>query len=150
MLRRDKVIEAGGFEDEFRRIYTDQVFYAKVCLKWPVFVAGQSWFKYRKHQDSAVAVVKKRGQLQSARLTYLNWLERYLEKQEIENNEVRRALNIARWKCHYPKLFRIMAHTKYRALIAGESLRSMARQQLPAFVHRRLRTQRKNRVGEPR
>src|SRR6185503_18400117 len=54
MVRRDKVIDLGGFEDEFRRIYTDQVFYAKVCLKWPVFVAGQSWFKYRKHQDSAV------------------------------------------------------------------------------------------------
>ena len=150
MVRRDKVIEAGGFEDDFRRIYTDQVFYAKVCLKWPVFVAGQSWFRYRKHSDSAVAVVKKRGQLQSARLTYLNWLEMYLQKQELENKEVRRALNDARRRCRYPRLFRITAHIKYRVLIAGESLRSMARQTLPAFVHRWLRTQRRNRVEEPR
>ncbi len=140
MVRRDKVVDAGGFEDEFRRIFTDQVFYAKVCLKWPVFVAGQSWFKYRKHPDSAVSVVKKRGQLRSARLTYLNWLETYLEKQGIENSEVRRALNDARWKCRHPKLFRLIEHVKYRALIAGEFLRSIARQTLPAFVQRRLRT----------
>ena len=150
MVRRDKVIDVGGFEDDFRRIFTDQVFYAKLCLRWPVFVAGQSWFKYRKHPYSAVSVAKKSGQLQSARLTYLNWLETYLEKQGIENSEVRQALNDARWKCRHPKLFRLTGHVKYRALIAGGLLRSIARQTLPAFVQRRLRTRMENRVGESR
>ena len=32
LVRRDAALEAGGFEDSFRRIFTDQVFYAKVCL----------------------------------------------------------------------------------------------------------------------
>src|SRR6185436_16761307 len=59
MMRRNEVIEAGGFEESFRRIFTDQPFYSKLCLKRPVFVTGKSWFKYRKHADSAVSVAKK-------------------------------------------------------------------------------------------
>lgn len=147
MLRRDKVMDVGGFEDDFRRIFTDQVFYAKVCLKWPVFVAGQSWFKYRKHPNSAVSVVKERGELLSARLTYLNWLEGYLDHHRIEDSEIRRALFGARRKCLYPRLSRLAAHIKYHALITKESLRSIARHVLPAPVARLLRSQRQNRVG---
>ncbi len=139
MIRRDKAIEAGGFEESFRRIYTDQAFYAKVCLRWPVFAAGQHWFRYRKHTGSAVEAAKKSGQLQAARLGYLDWLASYLNKQEIENREVRRAINYARRKCLHPKLFRLKEDAKYRALIAGQFLKSIARQTLPAFVYRLLR-----------
>jgi glycosyltransferase involved in cell wall biosynthesis len=150
MIRRDKAIEAGGFEETFRRIFTDQAFYAKVCLRWPVFVAGQSWFRYRKHTDSAVEVAKKSGQLQTARLGYLDWLSGYLSEQKIENKEARRAINYARRACRHPKLVRLMKHAKYRALIAGLFLKSIARQTLPAFAHRWLRALREQRAGQSR
>jgi hypothetical protein len=150
MIRRDKAIEAGGFEESFRRIFTDQAFYAKVCLRWPAFVAGQNWFRYRKHTGSAVEAAKKSGQLQSARLGYLDWLAGYMNEQGIENREVRRAINYARRKLLHPKLFRLREHTKYRALIARQILKSMARQTMPAFAHRWLRAQRQQRAGQSR
>ena len=150
MVRRKAVLDIGGFEESFQRIFTDQVFYAKLCLKWPVFVAARSWFKYRKHPGSAVSVVKQRGEMQSARLIYLNWLEGYLDDQGIEDREVRRALRSARRKCLYPKFYRLASHVKYRALITRELLRSIARQTLPAPAVRLLRAQRGNRVEQPR
>jgi glycosyltransferase involved in cell wall biosynthesis len=150
MVRRDAVTDVGGFEESFRRIFTDQVFYAKLCLKWPVFVCHQSWFRYRKHPNSAVSVVKQRGEMRAARLTYLNWLEGYLDDQEIGSGEVRRALKSARRRCLYPGSYRLAAHIKYRALIARELLRAVARQTLPARAVRLLRAQRENRVGQPR
>ncbi len=52
MVRRDKVIDVGGFEADFRRIFTDKVFYAKVCLRWPVYVSGKCWDRYRRHPDT--------------------------------------------------------------------------------------------------
>jgi glycosyltransferase involved in cell wall biosynthesis len=150
MVRRQAAIEAGGFEESFRRIFTDQVFYAKLCLRWPVYVSGQSWFKYRKHQDSAVSVVKQSGGMQRARFTYLNWLESYLDDNRISDSRVRRALRIARWKNRYPGLSRLSAHIRYRARIAKEFLRAAGRQTLPAPAARLLRAHGGKRDGQPR
>jgi glycosyltransferase involved in cell wall biosynthesis len=150
MVRRDAVIDVGGFEESFRRIFTDQAFYAKLCLRWPVFICDRSWFKYRKHPNSAVSVVKQRGEMRSARLTYLDWLESYLDGQEVGSGEVRRALRTARRRVLYPGSYRLAAHIKYRALITRELLRTVARHTLPARAVRLLRAQRESRVGQPR
>jgi hypothetical protein len=139
MVRRDAAIDA-GFEESFRRIFTDQVFYAKLCLRWPVYVAGQSWFKYRKHPNSAVSVVKQSGGMRSARLAYLNWLEGYLDHNRIRDGRVRRALKAARWKTRHPGLSHLTAHIKYRALVARAFLGTIARQILPAPAARLLRS----------
>ena len=75
VISRLKLVDSRSF----RRIFTDQVLYSKLCLRWAVFVAaGNRWFKYRKHQNSSVALVKATGQLQTALLAYLNWLEAYV------------------------------------------------------------------------
>ena len=150
MVRRQAAIEVGGFEESFRRIFTDQVFYAKLCLRWPVYVSGQSWFKYRKHPNSAVSVVKQSGSMRQARLTYLDWLETYLDDHQIEDSRVHRALKVARWKNRYPGLSRLSAHIKYRALIAIEFLRAAARQTLPAPAVRLLRAHGEKRAGQHR
>jgi glycosyltransferase involved in cell wall biosynthesis len=150
MVRRDAATDIGGFEESFRSIFTDQVFYAKLCLKWPVFVAGRTWFKYRKHSGSTVSVVKRSGEMQAARLRYLNWLQGYLDDREIEDQEVRRALKSARRRCLYPWFLRMAAHTRYRASTALELLRSIARHTLPASAVRILRRQGGNRAEEPR
>ena len=54
LLRHQIVKRLGGFEDSFRGIYEDQVFFAKICLKAPVFVSGECWDRHRQHRDSAV------------------------------------------------------------------------------------------------
>jgi glycosyltransferase involved in cell wall biosynthesis len=149
LVRRNEITEVGGFEESFRRIFTDQVFYAKLCLKRPVYVSGQRWSRYRKHADSAVSNVKKNGQLRTSRLIYLTWLERYLDDQRVEDRNVRRALRSAKWKCRLPAVFRLQCHLKYRALLIKESLRSTLRQTLPAPLHRVLRGQRPVAVDQP-
>ena len=150
MVQREAAREVGGFVEDFRCIFTDQVFYAKLCLRSPVFIAGRNWFKYRKHSGSTVSIVQQSGKMRSARLSYLKWLEDYLHDQKIEDREVRRALKTARRRCLYPKLCRIASHCKYRASIAQELLRAIARKTLPASAVRFLRAQRGNQAEQPR
>lgn len=139
MVRRRAAIEVGAFEDSFRRIFTDQVFYAKLCLRWPVFVSGQNWFKYRKHPGSAVAVVKDQGRLRRARLRYLKWLERYLDDHPSADRQVRRAIWNARLRTLFPRLFRLRAYIRYRALFLKEGLSTLVRKILPVTLYRLLR-----------
>jgi glycosyltransferase involved in cell wall biosynthesis len=142
LLRRDAIKAVGGFEESFRRIFTDQVFYAKLCLKAPVVASNQCWFKYRRHSRSSVSVVKRRGELRYARLTYLNWLEKYLGQQRVENADVWRALKGAKRRCQYPRLCSLPNDARYRVSIFKEHLRSAARVMLPATLHQRLRASR--------
>jgi glycosyltransferase involved in cell wall biosynthesis len=92
LVRREAIEQIGGWEEEFRYIYTDQVFYAKMCLQAPVFAVDGCWDRYRQHPDSSVHVVEKTGRSLYARLTYLKWLELYLSEQGFENTEVWLAL----------------------------------------------------------
>lgn len=109
VLLRQEIIEAtGGFEEAIRRVYTDQAFYAKVCLKAPVFVSGECWDKYRQHPDSCCSVAKRTKQLDFAELFYLNWLEPYLSEQGIKNSEVWRALRRRQWRHRHPTLYHLL------------------------------------------
>jgi glycosyltransferase involved in cell wall biosynthesis len=139
LVRRERVESVGGFEDGFRHIFTDQVFYAKLCLKAPVFVSSQCWFKYRKHADSSVSRVKKAGHMRDARLTYLNWLENYLHEQGNKDQNVHKAINHARRKCRHPTLSSLSEQVRYRASVWKEAMKAIARRILPTAVHRWVR-----------
>jgi glycosyltransferase involved in cell wall biosynthesis len=142
LVRRDAITAAGGFEESFRRIFTDQVFYAKLCLQASVVASNQCLFKYRRHPDSSVSIVKKRGALRAARLAYLNWLGKYLAEQRVENSDVWRALRGAKRRCQYPALYRLRNDARYRVTTFEEHLKSVARVMLPASLHQRLRASR--------
>lgn len=106
LIRRDRALAVGGFEEEFRRIFTDQAFYSKLCLHGPVVVSDRCWFKYRKHPNSAVAAVKANGQLDAARVAFLTWLSKYL-KEHHGPTELRRAVRSAKWKATHPRVWRV-------------------------------------------
>jgi glycosyltransferase involved in cell wall biosynthesis/SAM-dependent methyltransferase len=83
LIRRETISRVGGFEDSFRGIYEDQVFFAKVCLNVPVFVVDQYWAKYRQHDESACAVALTTAELKfgapsPTRYAFLTWLKSYL------------------------------------------------------------------------
>jgi len=94
ILRRDLVTGVDGFVDSFRGLYDDQVFFAKVTLRAPVFVSGECWTKHRQHANSCCAVARKTGEYYSARphLAYLDWVKKYLRSQGIRNADIDRAL----------------------------------------------------------
>ncbi len=108
LLRREAVNRIGGFEESFKSIYEDQAFLAKVYLNEPVFVASENeyWDRYRQHSDSCVANVRAAGQDLLARESYLNWLERYLSEQGVEDPEVWKLLRDAQHQAHNKQIKR--------------------------------------------
>ncbi len=91
MLRREVVINLGGFEEGFKKeyqLYEDQAFFAKLYLRFSVFVAEECWDKYRLHSDSCSSNVAASGRYGHVRLFFLNWLKQYLQDQGIQDREV--------------------------------------------------------------
>lgn len=78
LMRKSLIDGVGGFEDAFKGMFEDQVFYAKALLAAPTYVADAEWFKYRQHAASATAASAAAGADDWARLRYLGWLSRYL------------------------------------------------------------------------
>jgi glycosyltransferase involved in cell wall biosynthesis len=114
MVRRAIAMEVGGFEDEFRGEYEDQVFCAKVALKFPIFAAGRCWYRYRQHPDSMVATALRSGATDASRRHFLEWLARYLAAQGRTSPAIRRALRLERLRFTHPTLFHLMRRYERR------------------------------------
>jgi glycosyltransferase involved in cell wall biosynthesis len=138
LLRREAIEATGGFEESFRRVFTDQAFYAKVCLKTPVFVSGDCWDRYRQHPDSCCSVAKRTNKLHFAELFYLNWLETYLSAEGIKNSELWRALRKRQWSYRHPTLDHLLVCIERNL---GRMKRLSGWMELFSSVGRRIREQ---------
>ncbi len=92
LVRREVFDRVGVFEEEFRGMYEDQAFLAKIYLKEHVYLSNECWDRYRIHPNSCVAVSKEEGQYDQARISFLKWLERYLITEGLKGTEVWKAL----------------------------------------------------------
>src|SRR5947199_7615059 len=100
LIRRRIVEQVGGFEERFRGLYEDQVFFAKVSLAASVFVTSQCSARYRQHANSNCSTTQ--AQHASARAAFLRWLADYTSKQY--NPGTWRTFRPKFWPCRYPKL----------------------------------------------
>jgi glycosyltransferase involved in cell wall biosynthesis len=133
LLRRVAIEAVGGFEEHFRgdyQLYEDQGFLAKLYLRWPVYVSGACWDRYRQRPNSCVATVKEAGRYDAVRVYFLRWLQGYLEREGIRDPAVRGALARALRPYRWP--YRWSARLVRSAAEA-------ARRVLPAALRRRLR-----------
>jgi len=125
LARRSAVDAVGGFEDEFRGMYEDQVFYFKIGLAASALVSREGWYRYRQHPNSAYAVAIRDGRRDAARRAFLDW-----------------ALAHARHRSAPPAIERLVARERARLEPPG-SLRSaarvVARRWLPPGARRVLR-----------
>jgi glycosyltransferase involved in cell wall biosynthesis len=136
LLRREAVTAIGGFEDRFQGLYEDRSFFDKVCLKSPVFVAGDCWDRYRQHPVSLCSVSERVGRRDLARLVYLRWLETYLSAQEVTDAEVWQALRSKQRQHRYSTLSRLLVLAKRCQRRIKELLRAIARRARPVSRRR--------------
>jgi glycosyltransferase involved in cell wall biosynthesis len=125
LARREIVERVGGFEESFQALYEDQVFYAKMLLTAPVYVADRMWDKYRIHPESMCAVAERAHELGRAHLQYLDWLERYLNERGLARGPLWRALQAERWRSRHPRVTRL--HRGLRRRISAAIPQSVRR-----------------------
>ena len=89
IMRRALFDRIGGFDESFRGMFEDQVFFAKALLCAPTYVDSRVWALYRQHDRSSVALSDARGDTERARLRFLQWLKQYLR----ENDNVDKRLH---------------------------------------------------------
>lgn len=109
IARRAAISEAGGFEDEFRVVYTDQAFYAKLFLTATTLVSDSCWDRYRRHSASACATAEREGQLRAEWLRYLAWLAEYLQHRGLYAGPLARAVRFGRLRARWPLMDRTYA-----------------------------------------
>ena len=106
-MRTEAVRLAGGFVEEFRQVYTDQAFFAKLSIVAPVLFVERCWARYRIHPASSYATAKRTGKGLEARARFLDWLDGYLREDPTRSDRALRvALAAARRRVRHPRLFR--------------------------------------------
>jgi glycosyltransferase involved in cell wall biosynthesis/SAM-dependent methyltransferase len=92
LFRRSVLQEIGGYEESFRGMHEDGIALAKICLRWPLFASGESWYKYRQHPDSCCNQAIAAGKDREALHAFLQWLTGYLKTNGHEGGEVWRVV----------------------------------------------------------
>jgi len=98
LIRREAALGAGGFEEGFRGMYEDQVFFFKLCHSAPVFVEGTCGDLYRQTTESHSNRMRKTGFYRvygpsPAYERFLEWLKEYLAEKGCTDPDTLSALN---------------------------------------------------------
>jgi hypothetical protein len=105
IVRHEVMREVGGYEDQFPRLYEDQVLYAKLSVNATVLVVNTVWDLYRQHPASICATD---GHLEpKARLRYLLWTQNYLYEQSVSDSALWAALRHEIRRARFPHAMRI-------------------------------------------
>jgi glycosyltransferase involved in cell wall biosynthesis len=118
LVRHSLLNTTGGFEESFTSLFGDQVFYTKIFLAAPVFVASQCWDRYRRHPESLCATVLP-DQAVRARRRFLQWVEAYLGRTGLDDGSVRKAVERALWELDHPLGARILRTGRRIGRLAG-------------------------------
>jgi glycosyltransferase involved in cell wall biosynthesis len=148
LMRKELFERVGYFEEEFRGQFEDLIFYAKVCLHCPVYVADGCWDQYRQHRENSVSQAIASGEFHAfkpnpAREKYLRWVAGYTEKQGVSDQRLRKALRHELFPYRHPAisgaLLRIKdCYTQQRKWL-GKQLRRALPPRLHYAIGRRLR-----------
>ena len=138
LLRRNLVERVGGYEENFRGLFEDQAFAAKVYLSAPVFVSSACHYRWRKHPDSCCAVAVESSQYEHARFEFFIWLQRYLSQQQINHRELTNVLEREMQKARRQELSSGSRNGQKSSHQIKARVKTVARGLLPATVRHRL------------
>lgn len=107
LTRTELAREVGGMVESFRRLYTDQSFFAKLLLRGGMLIADDPHDLYRQHADSACQSASE-GAHAEARAAFLDWLETHMRENGFEHPALARAIRAERrWQERAPALRRL-------------------------------------------
>jgi glycosyltransferase involved in cell wall biosynthesis len=100
LLRRSAIATIGCFEERFD-LYEDQALWAKVFLRFPVFVTPVTLARYRQHSGSASASATELGLYDRmgkhpARAAFLDWIAQHVVESGLRDFRIQLALRLAR------------------------------------------------------
>lgn len=131
LARRTAVASVGGFEEDFRGLYEDQVFYAKMMLAHPIVVSGDWKEKYRQHPDSSYRAAG-RSRIYAGHQRYLNWLEGYLVRQGMQGSDIWKVVQRRLWFSRHARIERIADVGRGATKRIRRAPRRIAKRVLPA------------------
>lgn len=93
LIRKSVLERVGGFEDEFKDLFEDQVLFYKLALTEPIFVQSGCWDRYRQHPDSTVHRMEASGHYSDdypsiKKYKFLIWLRDYITATHIQDEEI--------------------------------------------------------------
>jgi glycosyltransferase involved in cell wall biosynthesis len=121
-VRRSAMDAIGGFDESFRDLYEDQVFYARLALRFPVVAHGQVLDRYRQHPASMTASAG-RAREHAARTRFLNWLESEVAAVGLEDRTTRHAIAWERWHLRHPGTARVLRGARKGLRLASAIIR---------------------------
>ena len=86
-LRREAVRVAGGFEESFRGLFEDQVFFARAYLTCTVLVVPDVLARYRRHAEACTRRLRGIEEV-AARLAFLQWLDEHVQAAGVDDRRV--------------------------------------------------------------
>lgn len=107
MVRRADIRAVGGFEDAFRTLYEDQVFFFKISLNYRVIATDRILDYYRQHPGSACHQAGGMSGDAKMRPVFLEWLQDYLVENEFKSRRLWKAFRGEMLRFDRPSLWRI-------------------------------------------
>src|ERR1700730_7425044 len=130
LIRRDTLVGIGGFEEAFAGNYApfeDVAMLVKVFLSAPVFIADETWLRYRLHDESCCATQLRAGNQHSSRAFYLTWLLQYLQDHGVTDASLRRRICAMRFFSRHRRIAAFLrparkAAAACRGILSGRSV----------------------------
>lgn len=85
LVRRADIVALGGFDDSFRTLYEDQVFFTKIFLKHRVMVIDTVLDRYRQHPESACHAAGGAKGDNAVRPRFLFWMRDYFAELGVDD-----------------------------------------------------------------
>ena len=76
LARRDVLDAVGRYDEGTSDEFEDEIVYFRICREFPVFAAGETWYRYRQHAESfsTSATARSRREVRAVRRAYLERL----------------------------------------------------------------------------
>lgn len=121
MISRKAFEQAGGFEDRFRSMYEDQVFFSKLYLSFPAYVSDCYWARYRQHQGNSGNHFSQESYF-GDRAEFMEFVFRYARPYwHTLDQRARAILRRDHWRSRHPTLATWMLRLRARLKQLGAS-----------------------------